>query len=663
MCTPILQITVCVATALLFLAVPAQAAKTTSAASSPTDPLTMALSTPMVSPDTVLEEVRQFIEARVVRMPEVKSAEAWQQAAQRLRRDMLDKVVLRGEAARWAQAEARVEWLDTVPGGAAKPAGNGYPAGGGYTIRKLRFEALPGMWIPALLYVPDKLEGHVPVVLNVNGHEPKGKAVDYKQIRCINQARRGMIALNPEWFNMGQLKGDGFVHYRANQLDLCGTSAVAPFYLSMKRCLDILLALPNADPNRVAVTGLSGGGWQTIFISALDERVTLANPVAGYSSYLTRARYPSDLGDTEQTPSDMGSVADYIHLTAMRAPRPTLLTFNSKDNCCFASDHALQPLLDAARPIFALCGAESGGRAHVNDDPGTHNIEQDNRQQLFRMIGDHFYAGKGFDWHEIPCADEIKTAEQFNIPLPDNNENFNTLARRMLPTLPRRDAGAAGSTKRREQLRGIVHFKAYEVTATSKPLPEGDTAQYIARTFRLGNEWTVPGTAFAGSKEQSTVLVMADAGRKTLAPLVREFQQAGHTVVAVDPFYFGESTIPSRDQLHAITVAGVGERPLGIQAGQIASIARWLRGQDGHRPVVLAAVGPRTSTIALIAAACEPEAIASVELHEPLTSLKRLIETNESVEHMPELFCFGLLEAFDIADIAALIAPRPIKGL
>ena len=52
----------------------------------------------------------------------------------------------------------------------------------------------------------------VPVVLNVNGHDAKGKAADYKQIRCINQARRGMLALNLEWFGMGQLQGDGFRH-------------------------------------------------------------------------------------------------------------------------------------------------------------------------------------------------------------------------------------------------------------------------------------------------------------------------------------------------------------------------------------------------------------------------------------------------------------------
>ena len=65
-----------------------------------------------------------------------------------------------------------------------------------------------------------------------------------------------------------------------------GHRAVLPEH---EQGLDVLLAHPNADPDRVAVAGLSGGGWQTIFISSLDERVKLANPVAGYSSFKTRA--------------------------------------------------------------------------------------------------------------------------------------------------------------------------------------------------------------------------------------------------------------------------------------------------------------------------------------------------------------------------------------
>jgi hypothetical protein len=121
-----------------------------------------------------------------------------------------------------------------------------------------------------------------------------GVANDYIQVRCINEAKKGALTLNFEWLGMGQLKMDGFSHYRSSQLDLVGTNGVALHYLSQKRGLDILLAHPNADPSRVVVTGLSGGGWQTILIGSPAPRVTIAAPVAGYSSF---ARHDSDADD------------------------------------------------------------------------------------------------------------------------------------------------------------------------------------------------------------------------------------------------------------------------------------------------------------------------------------------------------------------------------
>jgi hypothetical protein len=311
-----------------------------------------------------LQQVQKFCDARVRRMPKNPTLDEWKKQAAQMRKDVLKHVVFQGSAQKWRDENLVVERLETIPGGPE------------YVIHKLRYQAAPGMWIPALMYEPKKL--------NVNGHDRKnGKAAEYKQRRCINQAKRGMIALNVEWIGMGQLNVDGNSHYRMNQLDLCGTNGMAPFYLSMSRGLDVLLQHKHADPSRVGVAGLSGGGWQTIFISSLDTRVTLSNPVAGYSSFLTRIQHFSDLGDSEQTPVDLGKYADYTHLTAMLAPRDALLTFNAKDNCCFASPHALPPLLNAATPIFNLYKKPKGLRWHVNHDPGNHNFGQDNRQALY----------------------------------------------------------------------------------------------------------------------------------------------------------------------------------------------------------------------------------------------------------------------------------------
>ena len=607
----------------------------------------------VLSAEISQEEVVRFCENRVPAVPRVSGPGEWEKHAAAWRRDVLDKVVFRGEAAAWRREKTRAEWLESIPGGKE------------YRIRKLRFEVLPGLWIPALLYEPLNLTGRVPVGLAVNGHDPAGKSVEYKQIRCINQVKRGMIVLNVEWFGMGQLRQDGFTHYKANELDLCGTSAVSPFYLSLQRSLDILLQHPHADRRRVAVSGLSGGGWQTIFLSALDPRVTLSNPVAGYSSFATRARFPSDLGDTEQTPCDLGTVVDYAHLTAMRAPRPTLLTFNARDNCCFRADHALQPLLDAAAPVFSLFGKAGFLTSHVNFDPGTHNYEKENREQFYKVLGTYFWPGAPYDWHEIPCQEEIRTAEQLQVALPEKNLHFHSLALALGASLPRGNQPpgepaqkAAWRQGRRALLRETVRFRPYSVQAEKAGERKAGNIAVTFWRLKMGRDWTVPAVEFCPLDWERTALLIADQGRKGTSPRVSGLLGQKYRVMVLDPFYLGESAIAQRAALYAILMAGLGERALGVQAGQIAAAAEWLQKTGSGREVEVWSIGPRTSLMGLAAAALQPEAISRVKSQDPLSSLKQILERGPGIEQAPEQYCFALLERFDIPDLQDLAANR-----
>lgn len=616
-----------------------------------------ALARPVGSPETTLAETQKFVERWIASLPKFESREAWESYATELRAKVLESVVYRGEAAKWRDAPLGVEWQETID------------SGEGYVIKKLRYEALPGLWIPALLYEPKDVSGKRSVAMNVNGHDGDGKAADYKQLRCINQVKRGMIALNVEWLGMGQLAGADYSHARMNQLDLCGTSGLAPFYLSMKRGLDVLLAHENADPARVAVTGLSGGGWQTIVISALDTRVTLSNPVAGYSSYRTRATHFKDLGDSEQTPTDLAGIADYTHLTAMLAPRPALLTYCKQDNCCFEAPYALPPLLEAAEPIYALFDKSTNLDSHINSDPGTHNYGLDNRQAFYRKLGKHFFAGESFDASELPSEKELRTAAELKVELPENNATFHSLAMELAQDFP---TGAALPTSANDvaawrekavgELRRLTRYVEYECAANESDVRQEADVKVASLTFKLGDDWTIPATLFAPAGATRTVLISGDSGRTALASKVASAVESGYRVIAFDPFYFGECRFVERDYLFALLVHSTGERVIGQQVAQAAAIARWAKAKY-EQPVTIAADGPRGCLYSLIAAALEPNAIGAAELHRSYGSLKEVIEQNLAVTAAPELFCFGLLEKFDVLQIAAMAAPRPVRFL
>ena len=377
------------------------------------------LSAAIQSPQVTEFQLRQYLTKRVTPAPVPADAGEWSKEARRLRAHVLDDIVFHGWPKEWVNAGPRFEEVGAIE------------TGNGYRIVKLRYEIVPGFFSSALLYEPQPLKGRMPAILNVNGHVgPVGKAAEYKQKRCINFAKRGVVALNLEWIGYGELSAPENKHSYAGHLDLVGANGVGLFYLAMRKGLDYLDTLPNVDRGRIGVTGLSGGGWQTITLSALDERVAVAVPVAGYSSLVTGIEHPEYVGnDIEQNATDFREGQDYTHLTAMRAPRPTLLIYNAEDDCCFRGPLVKNGIFDEIKPFFRLFGKEAAFRWYENADPGTHNYQLDNRLQAYRFFAEHF--GLAAIDNEIPCLSRNQTPEELEVGLPKDNLTILGLARKL----------------------------------------------------------------------------------------------------------------------------------------------------------------------------------------------------------------------------------------
>ena len=241
------------------------------------DEIGQVLGEEILAPSVAVYQVKSYILSRLAPPPSAATAQQWTEQAKRLRQHLLQEVVFHGWPNEWVIAPPKFEDLGVIE------------TGQGYRLRKLRYEIVPGFQSVAILYEPEKLQGKVPAILNVNGHVgPPGKAVEYKQKRCINFAKHGILALNLEWFFFGELRQEGNQHWYGAHLDLVGANGLGIFLLEMRRGLDYLYNHPSVDRSRLGVTGLSGGGWQTIFLSSLDERVKAAVPVAGYSPVSTK---------------------------------------------------------------------------------------------------------------------------------------------------------------------------------------------------------------------------------------------------------------------------------------------------------------------------------------------------------------------------------------
>jgi hypothetical protein len=285
------------------------------------------------------------------------------------------------------------------------------------------------------------------------------------------------------------------------------------------------------------------------------------------------------------------------------------------------------------------------------------------------MLRDFFVPGdEPFDPNEIPSQDEVKSEQELAVELPEKNEDFHTLALALSRQLPRdadlpkqKQTALPWQRAKRAELAEVVRAKQYRVDARKKETKKLGELTAGFWQLSMDDDWTVPAVELVQGNPQKTAILVADAGRAGAAAEAVRLLESGHRVIALDVFYFGEAKISQKAYLFALLVAAVGDRPLGLQASQVAATARWAASRDDEAPVTLVATGPRSCTYALVAAALEEQSISGAELHGSLASLKEVIEKNWSVTTAPELFCFGLLERFDIKQLAALTAPRPVN--
>jgi dienelactone hydrolase len=591
------------------------------------------------------EQLKTFLRRVLPKFTAPKDITEWQRKVPELREAVLENVYLRGFPARTLEQSPRVVWQDVL-----RPDDT-------YTIRKLRYEIYPGYWIPALLYEPAELQGKLPVVLNANGHHSGGKAAGYKQARCINLAKRGMLALNFEFIGMGQLQADSR-HNNMAQLNVTGLSGVGLFYLAMKNGLDILLDHENADPTRVAMTGLSGGGWQTIVLSALDLRITASIPVAGYTALRARLDHPEDIGDLEQVPVDLATILDYQHMTAMLAPRPALLILNEKDDCCFQTARTRPVIYEAVLPTYQAYGVADLFETYNNVVPGTHNYEADNRSQLYRFLNKYF--GPATRLVDLHRDQEILSEQVLGVEMPVEQETVQHLAmlraRRLArdkhPPRDRRDRD-----KLRQRISAVLRLPGFSVSR--RQVKEFGAVQAYA--LEMG-DLTVPVFFSRSQHGDSTQLIVSDQGARQ-ASCNREVLLRNH-VFKADIFGTGENRYRTGYQLF---VESAGYRLLGIQVEQVLTCARFAREQTSVAKVDLVAHGVMSTTAALLAVALEPDLFNNLTVYGNISSLVLLAEKPVNYDDAPSLFCFGLLEVTDIPQLVGLLESvrfhQPNRGL
>ena len=211
----------------------------------------------------------------------------------------------------------------------------------GFHIEKLIFESLPGIYVTALLYVPDGHTKKDPAVLVPSGHSPDGKA--YYQALCQRLVQRGYVVIS--WDPVGQGERSQFwdaKNHKSRYNLICAEHAVLGnlAYLAGTnlarwevwdgiRAVDYLLSRPEVDSDRINITGTSGGGFQAALIAAIDPRIKVVAPSC-YITALPMRVYNRIFKDPDSDPEQdlygmIASGLDHPGLLLLMYPRPVFV--------------------------------------------------------------------------------------------------------------------------------------------------------------------------------------------------------------------------------------------------------------------------------------------------------------------------------------------------
>lgn len=251
----------------------------------------------------------------------------------------------------------------------------------GYRVERVTFQTLPGVRMLANAYVPDR-PGKVPAVLGVHGHWPRAKQDPVVQGRCIGLAKLGFFVLAVDAFGAGERAiGTALGEYHGAMTGALLFPIGRPLsgiqvYENM-RCVDYLASRPEVDAAKIGVTGASGGGNQSMYAGAFEERFGAAVPVCSvgnYQAYLGAACCMCEVVPGALTFTEEG---DLLGLTA---PRGLMVINATRDAPQFSVGEA-QKSLARAGDIFQTLN-QPGRVKHVIVD-SAHDYNQPMREAMY----------------------------------------------------------------------------------------------------------------------------------------------------------------------------------------------------------------------------------------------------------------------------------------
>jgi hypothetical protein len=567
----------------------------------------------------------------------------------------------------------------------------------GYVIEKIIFESQPQVYVTGLVYLPEACDRPAPGILFLSGHHREAKGNPEYQRVCHDLVTNGFVVLaidptgqgervthlDPDTGAMAVEWGTTEHSYQGQQCILTGTSIARYFLFDALRGIDYLQGRPEVDPDRIGVTGSSGGGTQTSLVcTSGDPRVKAAVPCTYVTSrehyYLTgQAQDPEQL--------QFGMTRDGINFDDFFlpfAPRPLLIGAVRSD---FFNPEGTELTYQRLKRLYGILGAED--RVQRVFAPGGHAYCRELRQAAVNWFRRHLL-DKEPDFVS-PEDGAIETLPDQALwctgkgHVPSDFPGARTPYHCNLAVLPRR---APYRDPKRLRDRVIAALGIRERLESTTPLFPRTLREQEENGIRADSIFFLsePGVMAAGclvraagSRPRRTSLLLTQEGTARLdreiaksrglldtGEAVFVFDVRGKGAVKTDPVNAYADVFPSSffhtDGWLAWSAYCLGESLLGMRVFDVLRAAQYLR-DEAHVPSVdLWAEGLEPALWGYLAAALD----SGIER----TRVAGLIESFESIvrdplyrkDFTPPMLIHGVLREFDLPDLQALFEGRNV---
>jgi len=408
-----------------------------------------------------------------------------------------------------------------------------------YTIEAVFFASYPGHYVSGSLFRPKNHPGKLPVVLCPHGHWASGRFYERKEADAKKQIEEGAEttmegATFPVQARCAMLAHMGCIVFNYDMVGYADSTAIAhrtgftdpeavlrlQSFMGLQtwntiRALDFVSGLPDVDASRIAVTGASGGGTQTIIISAIDDRPAVAFPAVMVGEAMQGGCI------CENAPL-LRVGTNNVELIATFAPKP--LGMSAANDWTIAMETDAFPKLQT---IYSLFGAKANVMGkHFSFE---HNYNQWSRELMYNWFNTHLKLGwpspvKEQPWK--PASKEELTVYDEEHPRPADSADAPALRKymteasdRQLDELFQRDVGEYRKVVR-TALKVMVSDDLppageVAVTRSSGPQSLDNTICETGALSRRDAGEAVPYVSLVPREWNGTVVVWAHPGGKS----------------------------------------------------------------------------------------------------------------------------------------------------